>query len=59
MALIAAGLGVRLEKSGVYSLNDGGRGATAADITEVQRLLQTALALGLGVYLLAASLEQV
>lgn len=54
MALIAAGLGVRLEKRGVYVLNAAGRAAAVADITRTQRLLQRALVLGLGVGLLAS-----
>lgn len=51
MALAAAGLGVRLEKRGVYVLNAAGRAPTAADIGRADRLIRRTVALGLGVYL--------
>lgn len=50
MALAAAGLGVRLEKRGVYVLNAPGRAPTASDIGETRKLLRRTVALGLGVY---------
>ena len=52
MALTAVGLGVRLEKRGVYSLNKAGRAPTATDISRAQRLLKLTTALSLGLYLL-------
>lgn len=52
MALIAAGLGVRLEKRGVYVLNEMGRAATGTDIGHTQRLIKFTVAYGLGVYAL-------
>lgn len=48
MALTAAGLGVRLEKRGVYVLNEGGRAATGADIGRARRLVRRSALLGLG-----------
>lgn len=57
MALAAAGLGVRLEKRGVYVLNAAGRAPTAADIGRAQQLVGAALGLGmLGWWLLGLSL---
>lgn len=50
MALAAAGLGVRLEKRGVYVLNSAGRTPTAANIGATRRLLRTTVVLGLGCY---------
>ncbi len=50
MALAAAGLGVRLEKRGVYTLNPAGRAPTAADIGSTARLIRRTVALGLGLY---------
>jgi adenosylcobinamide-phosphate synthase len=47
MALAAGGLGLRLEKRGVYVLNAAGRAPTAADIGRAQRLVGVALGLGL------------
>lgn len=52
MALTAAGLGVRLEKRGVYVLNDPGRAATGADIGRARRLVRRSALLGLGLYAL-------
>ena len=52
MALTAAGLGVRLTKRGVYTLNETGRAATATDVGRTGRLVNLTTALGLGVYLL-------
>ena len=54
MALAAAGLGVKLTKRGVYALNDAGRAPTAADIDRAGRLIKWTVALGFGLYALAA-----
>lgn len=54
MALTAAGLGVRLEKRGVYVLNAAGRKPTGRDISRTGRLVRLTTTLGLGVYLLVS-----
>ena len=46
MALVAGGLGVRLDKRGVYVLNSGGELPSTQDIVRTQRLLISAAALG-------------
>ena len=51
MALVAGGLGVKLNKRGVYTLNSGGELPGADDITRTQRLLVGAAALGVVSYL--------
>lgn len=53
MALAAAGLGVRLEKRGVYVLNEAGGAPAGADIGRTRRLVRLSVALGLGLYTLA------
>ena len=58
MALVAAGLGVNLTKRGVYTLNDTGRTPTAADIDRAERLIKWTVALGFGLYALAAGLRK-
>jgi adenosylcobinamide-phosphate synthase len=52
MATVAHGLGIRLEKRGVYTLNAEGRAPTAADIGSAQHLIVLTLALALGLYAL-------
>ena len=54
MALAAAGLDVNLTKRGVYTLNDAGRAPAAADIDRAGRLIKWTVALGFGLYALAA-----
>ncbi len=58
MALTAAGLGVRLTKRGVYSLNDAGREATGHDIGRTGRLIKLTVALGFGLYALTSGLKR-
>ena len=48
MALIAAGLGVRLTKRGVYTLNETGHTPAGADITRTKRLIKLTVLFGLG-----------
>ena len=51
MALVAGGLGIRLDKRGVYTLNRGGRVPSAQDITKTQRLLVGATVLGVTTFI--------
>ena len=46
MGMVAGGLNVQLDKRGVYALNAGGKPPTANDISQTQRLLVGATALG-------------
>lgn len=57
MALMAHGLGVRLEKRSVYILNAEGRAPIAGDVRSAQRLLGLTTALGLGLYALLVLLR--
>ena len=54
MALTAAGLGVNLTKRGIYTLNETGCTPTAADIDRTGQLIKWTVALGFGLYALAA-----
>ncbi len=55
MAPTAAGLGVRLTKRGVYTLNEGGRTPTGADINRTKHLVKLTVLFGFGLYALAKS----
>ena len=55
MALAAAGLEVRLEKRGVYTLNEGGRTPTGKDIQRTKRLIKLTVLFGFGLYALTRS----
>ncbi len=57
MALTAAGLGVRLEKRGVYVLNEAGLEPTSRDVGRARRLVQLTTALGLGLLIAAAAVR--
>lgn len=52
MALVAAGLSVKLTKRGAYVLNETGSDATSADIGYTRRLVKVTVALGAGLYAL-------
>jgi len=52
MALVAGGLGVRLDKRGVYALNEPGRAPRAEDVAEAGKLVQTAVGAYLPLHLL-------
>ncbi len=52
MALTAKGLGVRLEKRGVYTLNETGRTPAAADIDRTKHVIKLTVLFGFGLYAL-------
>ena len=53
MALVAAGLNVKLTKRGVYALNETGRDTNPEDIHRTRKLVARTVALGAGLYALA------